>query len=439
MKALSGNIMSGYTYDRETYNAALYIETPVVAATITYEFELSVLTGKTNYAPTYKPTCKVQIVLVGATTTYYDDATQTWSSSPGTFISGIKFQTVNNINELQKQSISIKNVPGNGDMTIRFYAPYRHNSATFDDYFYFAQIELTGSLGDNNLDGQTFLDFITDDAVFIPENEQIRISDGFDNPLNKIWLSPYYNGFIKVDGVLCSNFWGSKSQISDATYMPLVSDDPAVWGCIMDSWWWQYGTSNRIYHGEFIGTLGYHNVVKFTELSDALFLLNDVEIDLKRNIASGTFIELKSETPGAGDGSLSLKARSIPNGNIYSGSGILVTPGGEDGELQFKSGGDFDGTTNITFDPVSGRLLKGGTLPLIEYRRQTETTGAGEYQLTWDEAFDSGDVYSVDSVIWGLNADGVPVPGIPFDQDLDGFKINFGEVVTFVATAMIER
>ena len=107
--------------------------------------------------------------------------------------------------------------------------------------------------------------------------------------------------------------------------------------------------------------------------------------------------------------------------------------------MQFKSGGDFDGTTNITFDPVSGRLLKGGTLPLIEYRRQTETTGAGEYQLTWDEAFDSGDVYSVDSVIWGLNADGVPVPGIPFDQDLDGFKINFGEVVTFVATAMIER
>jgi len=445
MKALSGNILAATTYNREDFDPDLFVETPSVLTSIASELSLIIKTGKTNNAWLYKPFCYVKIVLVGETeTTYYDDSSESWSTSAGTFISGLHFPKVGSIDELVAQSLTIKNIPANGSLSLRVYAPFRAHAAGSDDYFYFTEIKITGSfaavIGDNYLDGQTFNVSISDNTNFIPDPAKIRFSDGLGDDA----LLPYYTGFIKV-GNHGSRTWVKKSLVGSSTPMPLVSHSGSVWGHIPDSWGWQYYTANKKFRGSFWGALDFHNTIKFIDQGGMILILNDVEIDLCDNIIEGEFIEIKSEDPGEGSGTISLKSRSLKGGSVQSGQGLVAQPGGADGQLQFKQGGDFEGAEGYSYDSVTGRILKGGTLPLIEYRRNAVVVAPGPQTIAFMEEFLDTDVFSLDPVIWGVYTDEENVKNaisaIPYNITKTSFQIDFKVPysVSIVYTVMINR
>jgi hypothetical protein len=435
IKALNQNILAAYTSGRTAWDDTKYIVMPEVTAVITQELSLSIDTGRSKYADIFAPTCRIYIVLTTISgDTYYDDSTGSWSSSPGTFISGINFPRVNNINELVTQSITIKSVPGNGVLTIKIFAPYRHIYATFDDYFYFGNIKLTGefttAIGDNYLDSQIFTDFLSDETNYQPDDFSIKFSDGLGDDS----LLPYYNGFFKV-GTICSTTWLKKSLIGVGTPLPLVNYTTG-WGVIADSWYYQYYTANKIFEGIFRGMLGFHNTLVIDSI---IYLLNDIEIDLRDNIVSGSLIEILPETFGSGGGTLELKSRGIENELISSG--LVSQPGGDDWELQIKSGGDFEGTDGITYDPTNGRILK-GTLPLIEYRVNTETVTPGTTTIVFGvgdpDPFIAGDDPAVPP-FWAVGDDGIGFLVIPENITINGFDVTVSVVATFTYTAIVRR
>jgi len=434
----SGNVMAAYTNSRESLDTSLYINADPIDVTMDHELHLTIKTGRIENVllPLY---CKIRIFIVDETetfTNYYFDDIEDWGGEND--IKGVNFPKVKSIEELVEQSITIKNIPFNGRLWIRIYAPYRADLASTNGWFYFRDIKLTGSLaseaGDDHIKSQVFSDFLTDDTNFIPDAEKIRFSDGLGDDS----LIQFYNGFIKV-GLFGSRLWVKKALAGSVDPIPLVASTSA-WGHIADSWWWQYSSSNKRFRGALLGTLWFHNTIKFNEISNTIFLLDDVTIDLYDNTVDGVFEEIKAETSGSGSGDLTLKSRGLASDSQFSGGGLVPQPGGNDNELQVKSGGDFVGTSGVTYDPTTGRLIKGGTLPLCEYRRGVVSVASGEQPIEFDEPFLTGDEYAFSqAALTGVTASDDVWHAVPYDLTISGFKINFPEAVTFNYDAMIKR
>jgi hypothetical protein len=352
------------------------------------------------------------------------------------------------------QTVNIKSIPADGDLTVIFFAPWKDSGATFNDYFWFTNIQITGdfieTLGEDVLESQTFNCEINAETSFIPSSETVKLSDCFNQT-----LAYYYKGFMKV-GIFKTNYtelWTRKVQMGDGlTMLPLVPYNLGSYttGWINNGWYSQYWEANRVFRGSFkvLGnnSFWFHNTINFVHYGIILMPI-DMEIDLKSNIVNGTFIEIK---PDLGDVSnpsvLELKSRGTP-GEIASVSGGLVpTPGGSEGAVQFKSGVDFEGS-EVTWD--GNRLKTSDGLPLIDYRRDTQSIAAGEVIVYYLDRngdpypFESGDVVTLPPAIMGVTADGEILWAIPYwDSEIDsieGFKVNFSLPVTIFIDIMITR
>lgn len=77
-------------------------------------------------------------------------------------------------------------------------------------------------------------------------------------------------------------------------------------------------------------------------------------------------------------------------------------------------------------------------LPSSIYRFNVESVTSGEVQITFLEAFPVGTNYDF-LPISGYSTDFGYMYAIPYDKTVTGFKINFGEAVTFVYLAIIIR
>jgi uncharacterized protein YecT (DUF1311 family) len=454
------NVMQAYTNPRTAFDDTLHIETPAVSATTTYNLTLTIETGRSKNAAIWNaPSCYVMIKLAATGVDYYyayDSSTNIWSwvATTPQYLNSVFFPRVNNIDELVTQTVSIKSIPADGDLTVIFFAPWKDSGATFDDYFWFTNIEITGdfieTLGEDILESQVFTCEINAETSYIPSAETIKLSDCFNQT-----LAYYYKGFMKV-GIFKTNYtelWARKVQMGDSsTYLPLVpySLDEYTTGWINNGWYSQYWEANRILRGNFkvLGTnsFWFHNTINFVHYGIILMPI-DMEIDLKSNIVNGTFIEIK---PDLGDisnpSTLALKSRGTPGEIITASGGLVPTPGGAEGAVQFKSGVDFEGT-EVTWDGT--RLKTSDGLPLIDYRRDTQSIAAGEVIVYYLDRngdpypFESGDVVTLPPILWGVTADGETLSAIPYwDSEIDpidGFKISFGSPVTVFIDVMITR
>jgi hypothetical protein len=423
------------TGTRHSIDGALYLASPLTDIFTSSHYTFSIACGKSGKPAFTDPTCEISLALyVGGVLEYtYDDELEIWEAFGWQPLTKIPFVKAADPRVLETQSIIVEPPPVDGQLEIRIFAPYKAGDGLVLFYLREVLFSITADPEINPpeeiTNGKVYWGMYNDDNITIPDPIRIRVSDG------DIAVNDLYNGGILINDTYASATWKQVGS-TDVNELSLV-------GWLSYNAWEQHLILSKVLEASFIGLLNFYTVLQLTEFSDTWFLMNDVEYLVKSSIWSGNFMELKTFF---GDWSdlVVLKSNTLPNedgsyNTIIMQGGIATIPGGSVYELQLNDNGEFAGSTGITFDPVSGRLLKGGTLPLIEYRRQTETTGAGEYQLTWDEAFESGDVYSVGQVIWGVGVDGNAIPGIPYDQDQDGFKINFGEVVTFTATALIER
>jgi len=432
------NILMATTGNRTSWDSARYIDMPTIAVT-TLEHTFAMASGRRDKTFLFIYCHMTIYVWDGVNISsikYYNDKNNTWQNTHR-FIKNINFKKTNVPEELTLQSI-VFTPPVNGYLVTRVYDPWFSSGATINSNFYFTDVKLTATIvseaGEDKFKEISFLDFISDNTNFIPGNERIRISDG----LGVNALIPYYKGIIKV-GSVASTTWEKKSLFGTGTDLPLAPRGLPTGitiskNCIMDSWWWQFSTQNKRYDGSFRGVIHFHNTVVIDSVT---YLLNDNEIDLKRSQFSGSFLEIKSETPNSGLGTQTLKSRSSTDGTVSSGSGLIPSPGGDDGQLQFKTGGDFDGTTGITFDGT--RILKGGTIPLIEYHSGTESVSAGTTQITFAAPFLAGDVWNFSAPIIGYSVDYGYLFGMVTDRTITGFKVTFDYPVTFEYSAFITR
>jgi hypothetical protein len=422
----SGNAMGAETGGRTAFDAAKYMLSPHIDATVASELSLKVNCGRIKAATKAKSgSIFIGVKLDdGVNIVWYREISESWGSQMT--LSSINFPIVNSENDLVEQAVTIKNIPANGELTIYFYSPWRVTGQTVDNYFHFSDVRITGSIssvvGDKYLDGQTFNDFITDNTNFIPDDFKIRISDGLEDDT----LLPYYKGFIKV-GSVGSRTWIKKSLIGTGTPMPLISHSGSVWGQILDSWWWQYSSSNKRFKGSLWGSVNFHNTIYIHNIAyrpelDTVFMLDDVEIDLCDNIIEGDLIEIKPETPGAGGGTLSLKSRGLPGSGTPTSSGLASQPGGLDGQLQLKSGGDFEGTPEYTY--ADGRILKNG-VAITEAHAGTFNVAAGPVKILFPTTYLETDEFVLQQPINGKSADGELIQVWPYDIDITGFYVNF--------------
>jgi len=427
----SGNILMAETVSYLTARTEIVTDDFDISTAFKYVFNVKCGRMQHSLLPIY---CDVVVSMWNGmdpgSRRYYNDIDNTWDVALIT-LTKINFPSITSFNQLTEQSLQIEAPPYNGQMSISFVSPYRGSLTSIDGTFYFGSVQVTGSLADDSemINDLTFVDTISDNTNFTPPALSIVLSDGLEDDT----LIPNYRGFIMVDAI-GSRTWELKSLFGTGTDRALVNHLYSQWGCIFDSWWWQYSTPNKKYNGSFRGWLNPHQTVV---VDGVTYLINDIDINLKRGEFSGTLIEIKDEQPSDGSGTLSLLLRNS-KGTIYgfNGSGLIPQPGGIDGQLQFKSGGDFSGTTDVTFDGT--RILKGGTLPLIEYRSGSESIASGEQQITFAEPFIAGDDYAI-LPIWGLDAEGNKMDGIPYSKDENGFKINFSVAVTFDYLAIIKR
>ena len=400
-----------------------YIETPAVAALDSMTYNLTIRCGR-DQPGLLKPNM-ICTVTVGSY--YYNDEDDEWTLD-FTALTKINFPKINSPNELVSQSVSMVAPPAPGSMVFTAGIPYRQLLGSTDAWYYFNDVLITSAV-DTEQDrpaGSVINYFITDDTNYTPDNEQIRISDSLGNAT----VIPYYKGFIKV-GSVASTEWERKAEIGGGGY-PLVPYSTAGIACITDSWWWQYATPNKRFNGSFVGTIDFHNTVV---IDSTVYLLADIEIDLADNTFSGTMVEVKAETTGSGTGESILKSKTLPGANDNPSQGLIPQPGGDDGELQLKSGGDFDGTTGYTFDGV--RILK-GALPMAEYRCGTETVSSGSQTIAFAEPFISGDDYGI-LPMWFYTTDGDWIILTPSALDENGFDIAPDTGGTFTYLAIIKR
>lgn len=216
------------------------------------------------------------------------------------------------------------------------------------------------------------------------------------------------------------------------------------WFCIDQ--WAQHVAVAKSYEGAFLGLAQMYSVLKVTEFGNSFFIWNDVEYSVKACIWSGNVIEISSLFTFGSITPPTLKANTLPtedgNTTIISG-GVATNPGGDAYELQLNDDGEFGGSTGITFDVTSNRLLKGGTLPLIEYTRQTVTLAAGAVWVPFPVGtFLSGDDIGMDSAISGLtlnSADPEIIWAAPYGITFEGFYINFHFACTTTYSAFIKR
>jgi hypothetical protein len=84
------------------------------------------------------------------------------------------------------------------------------------------------------------------------------------------------------------------------------------------------------------------------------------------------------------------------------------------------------------------RILLSSILPASIYRCNNATVTAGEVTITFLDPFPAGTVYAI-MPIWGWNDNFGNLGANPYDMTVNGFKINFGEAVTFTYLAIIIR
>lgn len=441
-----GNILVAYTdgkylndVDYDLSGAgSLYLVMPSFTVTTVDTFDFSIDCGR-SVGALFAPRCRIELLVyvggdIADPLNYYSYEQSpginqyTWTNGLGGELRDIEFKKVQTMAELVTQTTTIPAPPYNGTMILRISAPYRAALSTSDSNVYIANIRLTSQIDEatDKLTGMSFLHEIQSQTNFIPQNESIRLGDGLSTA-----LAPFYRGFIKVGSVVTSSW---QNSFSTPVFLPLTPDSetPAN-NCIMDSWYQQYATQNKRFTGTLRGVIHYHNTIV---IDSVVYLLNDVEIDLKRCQYFGSFIELKPETLGNGLGTITMLNRMTDTGKLITNNGLIPNPGGLDNEIQFKSGGDFAGTTGVTFDGT--RILKGGTLPLIEYRAGTETVASGEQTITFAEPFVAGDDYAL-MPIWGLTGDNDTITTEPYDLVIAGFKVNFEVGCTFSYLAIIKR
>lgn len=397
-----GNVLFANTADRSSGNVPydvpgtgddLYLYLPTFEATIDDTFTLSIDTGRSPKTAAIAPKCRVEVILytggdpndkynywwyiqakdpLAPVNIWYLQEADEWNWGVQGYLNDIEFPETDDPARLTTQTATIPVPPMNGTIIVRISAPYRGFASTSNSILYIANINLASAI-DPNTDhptGQSFVDTFSTTGSNIPESLKIRITDNFPDyyildkyghatlvPGSASLYLPFYRGIIKVNGAGTTKWqssWVTPHLLHlRPTHVPppdQIGPGAVEEGCISDSWFWQYSTSNRLFKGSFVGAIKFHNIIKFTEIDDVLFLIDDAEIDLKQGIINGTFIELKEETLGHATGDLVLKDYGIIDvGASVRRFGGNVSPSGSEGDLQFKSGSAFGASSKVNF------------------------------------------------------------------------------------------
>lgn len=346
-------------------------------------------------------------------------------------VDGIDFPVIPTENpgkDLTERSIPITAPPYDGEITFTFIAPWKSAGLSDDTLFYLGNVTFSRTAESDTLpNGEVSGIVINQNAVTIPDPLRLVINGGGVVRAEGAINTDRYLGILSVDGSE-ADLWIEKGS----------SEGRQLKDWILDGWYSQHKTISRLYEGNFLGLAKMYSVIQIGEFNDILFIWNDVEYSVKASLWTGSTLELKEEAVSIP--ASVLKSRVLPgvSGDIgTTGTGGLPTvPGGSDGQLQFKTGADFDGTTDITFDGT--RILKGGTKPLIEYHAGTASVAAGPQTVTFDEPFLAGDDYAM-IPIWGLDADGNKMDIIPYNKTITGFDVDCYVAVTFDYVAIIKR
>jgi len=460
----NGNKMTASTGERTKIDLDLYLESPIASVVTIYDLTLTMETGR-MVGPLINPAsiCPFAIILDaggGSIWCYIHDDAVGWLWVNYFAVSTYKqlFPRIDDLSEIETQTIQITSVPADGDLYLRFYAPYKGSAWAAHEHLYFTNVQLnatfTTEAGDDVLESQTFRCEITDDCSYIPGTENIALSDCWDDT-----LANYYNGFMKC-GILETNYtklWARKVDMADSlAFLPLVPKSLSEYttGWMNEGWYNQYYEANWVGRGSFSmisnSTFWFHNTLHFADFrgsgEDLVLMPIDIEIDIKANIINGTFIEIKKELTGESNpSSLTLKARGTP-GAVSLIGGVTVIPGGIEGAIQFKSGADLEGT-DVTWD--GSRLKTGDGLPLCDYRRDTVSIAAGEVIVLFLDRdddpypFESGDDVAYPPMFMGITADGEQIWRAPYwDSEVEkyeGFKIDFDVPVTLMYDVMVKR
>ena len=447
------NILRGYTDGKVLVDTGLYILTPAVEVSDAKPLQIDYRTGHmaSGLTGVIKPRLRMTIYVTNGVSTQYWNYAEGWKITEFTGI--FKVPQVEGPENLVDSFWKLDAPPFAGDLYIKIYEPWKGLGSTWNSYTFISDLKLrlqdSPELGENVISSRTYNIYISDDTNYVPGDKNIVLSDGLgDND-----LIPYYKGFITIEGdssgaigEIGPGEWRRKSDMDESSggviQMPIIeySDEPTTNSWILEMWYTQYYLPNKKYKGSFRGIIYFHNTIKFNLYDDIVFIIDDVEVDLKNNSFTGTFIEIKSWIPGDNPLANSMKFKGLKDdsANGLNGATLITTPGGDEGELQFKSGEDFDGTVDITWDGT--RVLK-GALPLIDYKSDTVVVSSGEQTVSFLESFESGDVYTLTSPIAGISTDSdeIILWAIPYDMDDDGFKVNFPMEVTINYLAIIER
>lgn len=250
------------------------------------------------------------------------------------------------------------------------------------------------------------------------QDETILFTDGNTDLFGQ---EIFYDGLIKVGSVI-SVAWKAASS---SGYYKL--------------WEWaaryqidQNATPSLRIRGNILGQYHYYQSIVVPGLGNKIFVPDDIEIDLRSGMVTGTWIEVKST-------SLAATYTESTDSNSISQS---IGAGEKSGSItKITVGGNMIIEKTTPMAPILKSTSTGGgtSSPAPDLiRAGTETVAAGEQTIVFTDSFPTGSDYVLGR-IWGIDADGNIMDATAYDLTVDGFKINFSVGVTFDYIAIIKR
>jgi len=341
----------------------------------------------------------------GANTYYWHNAG--WSTSDA------HWQPLCQIAEFDSpkdHEFTIDAFPVDGILTIRFYdtdsSPFISEilltPAPSDDYSFASGRETTAVIDDNN--------------ITIPQEQSMILTSttGITS-----WMTSFYDGFIRTLSASGDPATVWRPRGSSGTYYDLKD-----WK--IQSQIDQFKTPGLKLRARFIGIYDYHKTLIVPGLNDRVFVPDDVEIDLRQDIITGTFFEIKTpatEVSYTTETEVVSAPGAIGKGISRGGYIVDVLPIQTGGQKIVVSGSSVLKAGSVA---VSG----GSTSGVTEYCRAKKGVAltAGSNTIAFTDTLQTGSTYVIYAKAY--TAEGYEMGYTISNESVTGFDIAVDEAGT---------
>ncbi len=301
--------------------------------------------------------------------------------------------------------------PIDGLVTIRFYDIPNNNPfiseilltpAPSDDYSFASGRETTAVIDDNN--------------ITIPQEQSMILTSttGITS-----WMTSFYDGFIRTLSASGDPATVWRPRGSSGTYYDLKD-----WK--IQSQIDQFKTPGLKLRARFIGIYDYHKTLIVPGLNDRVFVPDDVEIDLRQDIITGTFFEIKTpatEVSYTTETEVVSAPGAIGKGISRGGYIVDVLPIQTGGQKIVVSGSSVLKAGSVA---VSG----GSTSGVTEYCRAKKGVAltAGSNTIAFTDALQTGSTYVIYAKAY--TAEGYEMGYTISNESVTGFDIAVDEAGT---------